>query len=192
MALSKKGPIGYKHSLPKASSPNKVVPASGTLPASPHGGDEPSPMVPLTGCLVLPNPLGNSRPAPRWRCPGPLAPNQPRTAGPQDSPSHGSRPSASNQRLVKEEMSGSPPMPREPLRPSFPLRRYHQGGSVWNLCTRREDWCQSVDPPKMSISTPRAMQVAPSQDPATLYSTISSPQQLDQGPIIRKLSRGGG
>ena len=136
-ALFKKGPIGYKHSLPKANSPNKVVTASRTSPASPQGEDGPSPMVPLTGRLALPDPLGNGRPAPRWRCPGALAPDHPRTEGPRDSPSNGPHPWASNQRLVKGEMSGSPPTPREPFRPSFPLRGCHQGGSVRSLCTRR-------------------------------------------------------
>ena len=38
MALSKKGPIGYKHSQSNANSPNKVVTASGTLPVSPQEG----------------------------------------------------------------------------------------------------------------------------------------------------------
>ena len=93
-------------------------------------------MLPLTGRLVLPDPLGNGRPAPRWRCPGALAPDHPRTAGPRDSPSEGPRPWASNQRLVKGEMSGSPTTHREPP-PLLPLRGYHQGGSVRRLCTRR-------------------------------------------------------
>ena len=147
-------------------------------------------MLPLTGRLVLPDPLGNGRPAPRWRCPGALAPDHRRTAGPRDPPGRGPRPWASNQRLVKGEMSGSPPTPREPLRPSFPYEDIIRGAPFGDSAP--EDWCQSVDPPKMSICTPRAMQVAPSQDPATLCSTISSPQQLDQGPVIGKLSRGGG
>ena len=111
--------------------------ASRTSPACPQGRNGPSPMVPLTGRLVLPDPLGNGRPAPRWRCPGALAPDHPRTAGPRDSPSRGPRPWASNQRLVKGEMSGSPPISREPLCPSFPLRGYHQGGFVRSFCTRR-------------------------------------------------------
>ena len=85
-------------------------------------------MVPLTGHLVLPDPLGNGRPAPRLRCPGALAPDQPRTAGPRDSPSRGPHPWTSNQRLVKGDMSGSPLTPREPLCPCFPLRGDHQGG----------------------------------------------------------------
>ena len=80
-----------------------------------------------------------------------------------------------------------------------PLTRISSGGSVRNLCTRRlEDqttgasrWThEDVHLPR-AIFTPRAMQVAPSQDPATLCSTVTSPQQLDQGPIIRKLSGDG-
>ena len=78
-------------------------------------------------------------------------------------------------------MSGSSPMPREPLRHSFPLGGYHQGAPFG--ASAPEDWCQSVDPPKMSIFTPTAMQVSASQNQATLCSTISSPQQLGQGPI---------
>ena len=84
-------------------------------------------------------------------------------------------------------MSGSPLTPREPLCPFFP-----SGGlrsePLHQKAGRPDNWCQSVDPPRMSISTPRAIEVAPRQDPATLCSTVTSPQQLDQGPIIRKLS----
>ena len=73
-------------------------------------------------------------------------------------------------------MSGSPPMPKEPLRPSFSLQGYHQGAPFG--ASAPENWCQSVDPLQMSISTPRATQVSPNQDPATLRSTISSPNSL--------------
>ena len=136
-------------------------------------------MVSLTGRLVLPDPLWNGGPAPRWRCPGALTPDHPRTAGPREW--------ACNQRLVKGETSGSPQRPRSHSAPPSPYEDIIMGAPLG--ASVPEDWCQSVDPPKMSIFTPRAMQVAPSQDPATLCSTISSPQQLDQGPIIRKLSR---
>ena len=54
--LSKKGPIGYKHSLPNASSPNKVMTASGDSPAFPQGGDGRSWVIPRNGRLVLPAP----------------------------------------------------------------------------------------------------------------------------------------
>ena len=74
----------------------------------------------------------------------------------------------------------APPSPYEDIIRRAPFR-----------ASALEDWCRLVDPLKMSISTPRAMQVAPSHDQATLSSTVSSLQQLDQGPIIRKLSRGG-
>ena len=40
-ALSKKGPIGYKHSLPNADSPNKVVTVSGDSTVSPQRGSGP-------------------------------------------------------------------------------------------------------------------------------------------------------
>ena len=73
----------------------------------------------------------------------------------------------------------APPSPYEDIIRGLRLEPLHQ-----------KNWCQSVDPLKMSISTPRPLQVAPGQDPAALCSTISSPQQLDQGPIIRKLSLG--
>ena len=49
-----------------------------------------------------------------------------------------------------------------------------------------EDWCQSLDPPRMSIFTPKATQVAPSQDPAALCSTIS----LSPNSLIRVQSSG--
>ena len=80
MALSIKGPIGYKHSLPNANSPNKDVTASRTLPASPWRGDEPSPMVPLTGCLVLPDHSGMAVLLPDGDFRGHSPPN---TLGPQ-------------------------------------------------------------------------------------------------------------
>ena len=38
MALSKDGPIGYRHSLPKVTSPNRVVIVSRISPALLHGG----------------------------------------------------------------------------------------------------------------------------------------------------------
>ena len=176
MALSKKGPIGYKHSLPKADSPNKVVTASGTSPASPQGGRWTFPDGSTDWGLVLPDPLGNGHPAPRWQCPGALAPDHPRTAGPRDSPSSGPRPWASNQRLVKGKMSGSPSTPGEPLHASFPLRGYHQGAPFGSSAP--EDWCHLVDPPKMSICTPRATQVAPNQDPATYVQPSQAPNSL--------------
>ena len=103
---------------------------------------------------------------------GPRVLGSPLTVG----PSLGVQP-----RLAEGEMSGSPPMPKEPLRPSSLLQGYHQGGAPFGA-SAPEDWCQSVNPPKISISSPREKQVAPSQDPATLRSTISSLQQLDQGP----------
>ena len=79
-------------------------------------------------------------------------------------------------------------MPKEPLRPFFPLRGYHQGGSVRNLCTRRlEDqttgasrWtlrgCPSPPPGQCKSPQARTQQpyVQPSQAPNSLIRVQSS------------------
>ena len=145
MALSKKGPTGYKHSLSKANSPNKVVTASRISPASSQGGDGPSLMVPLTGCLVLQDPLGNG-------CPGALAPDHPRTAGSQDSPRRGPRPWVSNQGWLREKCRVLPQHPRSHSTPPSPNEDIIRGALFG--ASAPENWCQSVVPLKMSICTP--------------------------------------
>ena len=91
---------------------------------------------------------------------------------------------------LRERCRVLPQRPRSHSVPSSPYEdiiRWLRSEPLHQKARRPDNWCQSVDPPRMSIFTPRAMQVAPSQDPATLCSTVTSPQQLGQGPIIRKL-----
>ena len=143
---------------------------SGDSPASPQGGDRPSRVVPRTGRLVLPASSrgrlscsqmvmsGGFTPPTTLglRVPGfPLAavpvPKRPPKGWlkercrvlPQLSGSH-SVPSSLYEDIIRGLLS-------EPL---------HQ------KARRPDNWCQSVDPPRMSIFTPMAMQVTPSQDPA--------------------------
>ena len=118
----------------------------------------------------------------------------PRTAGPWVSPSRSPRPQHPTKGWLRERCQV---LPQRPGSHSVPSSHYEdiirglRSEPLHQKARRPDNWCQSVDPPKMSIITPRAMQVAPSQDPATLCSTVTSPQQLDQGLIIRKLSRDG-
>ena len=179
----KKGSIGYKHSLPKANSPNRIVTAS-------RNHQHPQGVMDLPQrfhCLCILSCQTHSGMA--VQLPDCNVPDHPRIVGSWDSPHRIPYPWASNQGRLREKCWVLPQCPRSHSTPPSPckdvIREAPFGASAL------EDWCQSVDPLRMSISTPRAMQVASSQDPATLCSTISSPQQLDQGPTIRKLSHGG-
>ena len=161
----------------------------------PPGGRWTFPSGSMNWGLVLPDPSREGRPAPRWRCPRVYTPDYPMIVGPWIALSRSPPSLASNQRLVKGEMSGSSPNVQGATPPLLPLTRISSGGlhsePLYQKARRPDNWCQLVDILRMSISTPRAMQVALSQEPATLCSTVTSPQQLDQGPIIRKLSRDG-
>ena len=152
-------------------------------------------MVPRTGRLVLPAPSRE-----RLSCPqmlmsggftptttlGLLVPGFPLAAVPV--------PKCPTKGWLRERSWVLPQRPGSHSVPSSPYEDIIRGlrsEPLHQKARRPDNWCQSVDPLMMSIFTPRAMQVAPSQDPATLCSTVTSPQQLDQGPIIRKLSRDG-
>ena len=150
-------------------------------------------MVPLTGRLVLPDPLGNGRPAPRWRCPGHPPPT---TLGPRvlrtpldviPIPRHPTKGWLRERwQVLPQRQEATPPL--------LPLTRISSGG------LRSEPLHQNLEdqktgaicgPSKDVHLQPQGDASRPKPGPATLCSTISSPQQLDQGPIIRKLSRDG-
>ena len=116
----------------------------------------------------------------------------PTTLGPggsRDSPHCGLHPWVSNQGWLRERCQVLPQCPRSHSALPSNLRGDHQGGSVQSLCTRA---LVSVSEPSQDVHLhPQGNASCPSQNPAVLCSTISCPQQLDQGPIIGKLSHGG-
>ena len=125
---------------------------------------------------------------------GGLHPDHPRTAGPWVPLAAVPISRWPTKGWLRERCRVLPQCPGSHSAPSSPYEDIIRGLCLEPLhqkARRPDNWCQSVDPPGMSIFTPRAMQVALGQDPATLCSTVTSPQQLDQGPIIRKLSRDG-
>ena len=133
-------------------------------------------MVPRTGRLVLPAASRERLSCSQMVMSGGLHPDHPRTAGPWVSPSRSPRPQASNQRLVKGEMPGSP------------LTGISSRGSIRNLCTRRlEDqttgasqWtlrgCPSSPPGQCKSPQARIQQpyVEPLQAPNSLIRVQSS------------------
>ena len=136
--------------------PRLIAPAGLSLPAGlrqrPPRGDGPSLMVPLTGRLVLPDPLWSGCPAPGWRCPGVLAPGCPGAAV------LGAPLATVPIRLVGGDV-GFCPSAWGAAPPLFPLVGMSLGGSVRGLCAGA--WCQSVGPLGVSISAPGAVRVSP-------------------------------
>ena len=144
--------------------------ASGDSPAFPQGGDGRSWVIPRTGRLVLPAP-SRERPSCSQMVmsggftppttPGLRVPGFPLAALPV--------PKRPTKGWLRERCRVLPQRPGSHSVPSSPYEDIIRGlrsEPLHQKARRPDNWCQSVDPLRISIFTPRAMQVAPSQDPA--------------------------
>ena len=137
---------------------------------SPQGGDGPSLVVPWTGRLVLPDPSRERPSCSQMAMSKGLHPDHPRTASPWITPSCSPHPWGPTKGWLRERCQAFPQHPGSHSTPSSPYEDIIRGvrsEPLYQKARRPDNWCQLVDPLRMSISTPRAMQVAPSQDPAT-------------------------
>ena len=144
--------------------------ASRDSPAFPQGGDGRSWVIPRTGPLVLPAPCRErpscsqmvmSRGFTPPTTPGLRVPGFPLAAVPV--------PKRPTKGWLRERCRVLPQRPGSHSVPSSPYEDIIRGlrsEPLHQKARRPDNWCQSVDPLRMSIFTPRAMQVAPSQDPA--------------------------